>query len=58
MKKTHFTITTAATLLSACGSEKKVTKTNDTIVFQYPETQKGTVEDTYLKLLLKINWMG
>lgn len=38
----------AATLLSACGTEKKINQEEQMpVVFQYPETKKDTTKDTY-----------
>lgn len=49
MKKLILPLSIAATLLSACGTEKKATAEEEQtpVTFQYPETKKGTVEDTY-----------
>ena len=49
MKKLILPLSIAATLLSACGAEKKATAEEEQtpVAFQYPETKKGTVEDTY-----------
>jgi prolyl oligopeptidase len=49
MKKLILPLSIAATLLSACGTEKKPTEETETITttLKYPETTKGTVEDTY-----------
>ncbi len=49
MKKLILPLSIAATLLSACGTDKKATAEEEmtNTVVEYPETKKGTVEDDY-----------
>ncbi|AFM04959.1 prolyl oligopeptidase [Bernardetia litoralis DSM 6794] len=48
MKKIILPLSIAATLLSACGTEKKINQEEQMpVVFQYPETKKDTTKDTY-----------
>ncbi len=50
MKKLILPLSIAATLLSACGTEKKVVEEETTpIVFEYPETKKDSTTDTYFE---------
>ncbi|WP_338793982.1 prolyl oligopeptidase family serine peptidase [Bernardetia sp. MNP-M8] len=54
MKKIVLQLSIAATLLSACGTEKKETQEEKMpVTFEYPETKKGTVEDTYFETVIK-----
>ncbi|WP_375559465.1 prolyl oligopeptidase family protein [Bernardetia sp. OM2101] len=54
MKKLILPLSIAATLLSACGTEKKANAEEETpVTFEYPETKKGTVEDTYFETSVK-----
>ncbi len=54
MKKIVLQLSIAATLLSACGTEKKETQEEKMpVTFEYPETKKGTVEDTYFETVVK-----
>ena len=48
MKKIILQLSVAAALLSACGTEKKTMEEEQKpIVFEYPETKKDTIQDTY-----------
>ncbi|WP_291725206.1 prolyl oligopeptidase family serine peptidase [Bernardetia sp.] len=48
MKKIILQLSVAAALLSACGTEKKTMEEEQKpVVFEYPETKKDTVQDTY-----------
>ncbi|WP_338769725.1 prolyl oligopeptidase family serine peptidase [Bernardetia sp. ABR2-2B] len=50
MKKLILPLFAAALLVSACNSDKKEKEVMaETVAFQYPETTKGTVEDTYFE---------